>query len=144
MTHFTKSQSMNDSKQRGFTLIEVMISMVVLGIGLLAIAGLQSREMMYNNSSKRQTQAYTWAMEAAEHLMSEPYKQDFLSVGTHTLDPGVPEELEVINEMDPYVLTWDVVDNDANLLNTILVNVYVSWAGNEIARIDFTRTRESI
>ena len=148
MSQFKRLKIMDTNKERGFTLIEVMIAMVVLGIGLLAIAGLQSREMTYNNSSKRQTQAYTWAMEASERLMSEPFGTGYLSIGAHSLNPSIAEEKEIIDEMYPYVLTWEVIDNSesagGNIDNSLLVNIHISWDGKEIANLDLTRVDESI
>lgn len=139
-----KRLSLHKGSQRGITLIEVMISMVILGVGLLAIVGLQSKGMSFNSGSKRQTQSYTWAMDFSERLMSENYAtSDKLDFGIgKTLDPVA--DVDLINDMDPYVVTWDVADNDANLAGSKLVNVHITYNGREVARIDFTRIQDSI
>lgn len=46
-------------KQKGFTLLEVLVAMVVLSIGLLGLAGLMATSMRNNHSAYQRTQA-TW------------------------------------------------------------------------------------
>lgn len=141
MAVYISKRNIDRSRQGGFTLIEVMVAMVILGIGLLSITALQSREMLYNNSSKRQTQSYTWAMDFSERLMSEPWTSARLSTGSgKTLDTAADATL--ITEMDPYTLTWDVADG--TITGTKRINVYVQYNGREVARIDLTRSQESI
>ena len=48
------------SRQRGFGMIEVLITMVILAIGLLGITGLQLTSLRANQISQFRTQA-TWA-----------------------------------------------------------------------------------
>ncbi len=125
-----------ETGQKGFTLIEVMVAMVILGIGILAIVALQARDMNYNSSSKRQTQAYTWASDRVERLLALPYTSPELSpvvaAGVHTAI------------MAPYVIEWDVIDNSANIQNSLQVSVFVRWKNKEIARVDFIRVQSSI
>src|SRR5690606_3159285 len=45
------------SRQRGFTLLEVLVSVLVLSIGLLGIAGLQLWSLRYNTSAYQSSQA---------------------------------------------------------------------------------------
>lgn len=46
-----------NKKQRGFTLIEILVSLVVLAIGLLGLAGLQAAGLRNNNSAYHRSQA---------------------------------------------------------------------------------------
>ncbi len=118
--------------QRGFTLIEVMMALVILGIGIMSIVALQTRDMAYNNSSRRQTQGYTWAMDRVERLRSIKYTNADLNVGSKSQAEG------------PYLVRWTVSDNSLNIPNTKKVDVSVEWNGNPIATIAFTRTQSSI
>ena len=45
------------SRQQGMTLIELMVSIVILSIGLLGLAGLQSTGLASNYSAYYRTQA---------------------------------------------------------------------------------------
>jgi Tfp pilus assembly protein PilV len=45
----------NSYKQQGIALIEILISVLVLGIGLLGIAALQSSSVRYSQSAQERT-----------------------------------------------------------------------------------------
>jgi type IV pilus assembly protein PilV len=53
---------------RGFTLVEVLVSMLILSIGLLGIAGLQARSIRDNHNAYLRGQAATLAHEMADRL----------------------------------------------------------------------------
>ena len=131
-------------RQQGFTLIEVMIAMVILGIGIFAIAGLQTRNMMYNSGSKKQTEGYTWAMDQIERLYALPYSDVALQVNNG--DPAVIGD-GYTAARGSYVVEWDVVDNGSgglgNLDNSKRVYVSVRWNAREVAQVDFTRVESS-
>ena len=129
-----------ETGQKGFTLIEVMVAMVILGIGILAIVALQARDMNYNSSSKRQTQAYTWAADRVERLLALPYTSPDLQPKGN---PAVAGD-GYTALMAPYVIEWDVIDNSANIPNSRQVNIFVRWKNKEIARVDFIRVQSSI
>jgi type IV pilus modification protein PilV len=122
----------NDHGQQGFTLIEVMMAMVILGIGIFALVALQTRNVNYNTGSKKQTAGYTWAMDQIEKL----YVVDYAAVITGSATQG------------PYTVNSTVVEHlgPANLRrNTKTVEVRVLW-GNQVrpvAQVDFTRTLSS-
>ena len=79
-------------QQRGFTLMEVLISMLVLSIGLLGLAGLQMNGLQSNNSSYQRTQASLLANEMIDRIRANRaglllgYYNDFS--GTVPSDPG--------------------------------------------------------
>ena len=56
------------SRQRGSSLIEVLISMVVLAIGLLGLAGLQSRVSVAEMESYQRTQALLLVQDMADRI----------------------------------------------------------------------------
>jgi type IV pilus assembly protein PilV len=60
-------------RDEAFTLIEVMIALVVLSIGLIALAGLQVSAIKGNNFSKRITTAISIADDRIEQLKNIPY-----------------------------------------------------------------------
>lgn len=124
----------NQTRQQGFTLIEVMMAMVILGIGIMSIVALQTRDTMYNNSSRRQTQAYTWATDRVERLRALPYTDADLNVSAtpHT------------ESQSPYTVQWVVSNNAANVADTKKVDVTVLLNGKALSTITFTRTMSSI
>lgn len=56
------------NNQRGVGLIEVLIAVLVLAIGLLGLAGLQSQSLKFNNESYFRTQATLLSMDMADRL----------------------------------------------------------------------------
>lgn len=60
-----------DAMERGFTLIEVMVALVVLSIGLLGIAAMQLQGLKNAHSAYQRTIASIIAMDAAERLWLE-------------------------------------------------------------------------
>jgi type IV pilus assembly protein PilV len=61
------------STEEGFTLIEIMIALVVMSIGLTALAAVQISAIRGNAFSKRMTTAVSIADEKIEQLKSSPY-----------------------------------------------------------------------
>jgi len=61
------------SHKEGFTLIEVMITMVVLSIGLVALAGIQISAIKGNAFSRRMTTAVSVAEQTIEQIKNSPY-----------------------------------------------------------------------
>ena len=129
--------------QQGFTLIEVMMAMVILGIGIFAIVGLQTRNMGHNSNSKKQTEGYTWAMDQVEALLALGYADANLQPQG---DPAVVGDGHTVAQ-GPYVVEWDVQNNGTgglgNLDNSKRVYVSVRWNAREVAKVDFTRVQNS-
>lgn len=58
--------------QQGIALIEILISVLVLGIGLLGIAALQSSSVRYSQSAQERTTALIMAGTLVEIMRSNP------------------------------------------------------------------------
>jgi type IV pilus modification protein PilV len=58
---------------RGFTLIEVLISLAIFSIGILAVAGMQIQSVNLNAKARMQTEATNLAVECLERLKMLPY-----------------------------------------------------------------------
>jgi prepilin-type N-terminal cleavage/methylation domain-containing protein len=116
--------------KKGFTLIEVLIGLVLLSIGLLAIAGLQITSVKGNFFSHYLTQASYAGQDRLEVLDNLPYSSNELSAGTHN-DPtatiaGIvfnrsytvaddPNGYKIIN----YTISWNDGGNRSIALSTI-------------------------
>lgn len=59
-------------KEKGFTLIEVLIAIAILSFGILAVASMQSSALLGTGKSNSVTQANAVAMDRLERLMSLP------------------------------------------------------------------------
>ncbi|WP_052748902.1 type IV pilus modification protein PilV [Arsukibacterium ikkense] len=67
-----KKQPLGLKKQQGVSLLEVMISVLVLGIGLLGVAALQTSSMRNTNSSLERTMAVILTDTLSELLRANP------------------------------------------------------------------------
>ena len=76
-----KRQIKRDHK--GFTLIEILIGLVILSVGLLAIAALQVTSARGNFFSKNLTQATYVAQDRLEFLEKVPFDSPQLQPGTY-------------------------------------------------------------
>lgn len=131
--------------QDGFTLIEIMMAMVILGIGIMSFVTLQTADVVRNSNSKKQSQGYVWAMDQIEGLLALDYSDADLTLqGSSAVvgDGHTPNAADAVLIL-PYTVEWDVIDNDPNVANSKLVNVFVRWNGREVARVDFTRVETS-
>jgi len=61
-----------NKKTSGFTLIEVLITIIVLAIGLLGMAALQSTGLRNNNSAYMRSQATVLAYDMADRIRANP------------------------------------------------------------------------
>ncbi len=136
------------NSQAGFTIIEMLMALVILGIGIMSIVGLQTLNMTYANSSKRQSEGYNWAMDQIEWLLSLDYTDANLAIQG---DPvNVIDNDGHILVRAPYTVEWDVADNSAvgpglgNINNSLLVRVSVRWNDREVSNLNFVRTLTSI
>ncbi len=62
------SRTSRTPAQRGYTLLEVLVSMVILAAGLLGLAGLQSRVSVAEMESYQRTQALTLVQNMADRI----------------------------------------------------------------------------
>ena len=62
-------------KNKGFTLMEVMIAIVVLSVALLALAGLQIISIRGNSFGNHMTEAITLAKDMMEEMKNKEWEQ---------------------------------------------------------------------
>ena len=67
MNHYVFSSSVNIGRNRGVSLIEVLIAVLVLSIGVLGLAALQGVSLQANQSAYHRTQATNLAYEIADY-----------------------------------------------------------------------------
>jgi len=59
---------MKQKHQHGFTMIEVLIAAVVLGVGLLGLAGMQAQSLQFNYSAYQRSQANILAYDIIDRM----------------------------------------------------------------------------
>jgi type IV pilus assembly protein PilV len=108
------------NNENGFSLLEVLISIVVLSIGLLGVANMQVVAISVNNNANQLTQATTITQDKVEELMSLPFTAAALA------DATPPGEFTTSNEDNPagYTVQWQV---DNNTDGTKTINVNTTW-----------------
>ncbi len=75
------------SKRNGFSLIEVLITLVIFAVGLLALGGMQIVSIKGNSFSRGVTEATVLAQDKLEELRELSFADSSLSIGRH--DEGV-------------------------------------------------------
>ena len=115
-------EAANRGRERGFTLIEVMVAVLLLALGLSALAAMQITAVTINARANGMTRLVTMAQERLELLLALPYNYPHLldtaagaAKTTYDVAPGdVPDGHRVywcVNEgfPRPQLKTIDVV-----------------------------------
>ncbi|MDT8385075.1 MAG: type IV pilus modification protein PilV [Gammaproteobacteria bacterium] len=137
-------------RQRGFTLLEVLISLIVLSIGLLGLAGLQMNGLKSNNSSYQRTQASLLANEMIDRIRAN---RAGLMLGYYSSISGTPPTnpnclttgctVQQIADYDAFLWAGELADRlplgtgtvTGNGVNTIFT-ITVSWDDNRSGSAD--------
>ena len=115
-------------REAGVSFIDVMLALVVLTIGVLALADLQTAASNGSIASKRIMSAMTVAEQKLEAIKNTPY-------ANIVAEPATP-----VTAADGLTYTRQVsVVNDSPLVNTKTVTVTVTWsAGSQMHTVPTT------
>jgi prepilin-type N-terminal cleavage/methylation domain-containing protein len=108
--------------EKGFTLSEALVAIVVLSLGLLGLERMHIAAIQVNTIASRLTQATTLAQDRAEQLMALPYDDAMLAdttalgIFTSYTDPNPPQG---------YTISW-TVDTDSSR-GIKIINISVTW-----------------
>ena len=80
-------------RQRGFSLVEVLIALVVMSVGMLGIAGLYVQSMQAGRTSMFRHHAVTLAGDVADRIRANPtaagaYAADIVGANNNCVAPG--------------------------------------------------------
>ncbi len=116
--------------KKGFTLVEMLVSITILSIGLLSLGVLFPAGMRATLLTKMNTQAIEYCQQEIERLRTLDFDDSDLSAGTHG-----PESLSFENNEDVFSRSY-VVTNDYPVsdMKKIVVNVNWSIAGKPHAQ----------
>ena len=79
------------SRNKGFTLLEILVALLVLSIGLLGLAGLQTFSLRNNHSALLRSQAVVLAYDALDRMRSnrdQAMRGDFSDYNTEFDEPS--------------------------------------------------------
>ncbi|MGA1825045.1 MAG: type IV pilus modification PilV family protein [bacterium] len=110
------------NNETGFTLIEVLVSLVIFSFMILSLVYMHIIAIGSNYSSRTFTEAITWAESTMERLIDLDYDDG-------DLDPSFVFE----EEHGIYTVSWDV-STDAVINDTKRVDINVRWPINNIEK----------
>jgi type IV pilus assembly protein PilV len=113
--------------QKGFTLIEVMIALVILAVGLLALMTMQIVSIKANAFSSEITYSTMLAQRQLETLRNLSFSDADLSAGDHVS----PQSF--IEKGDSYTVSWNVVNTAADIKT---VTLQVTWNSPRQGTVD--------
>lgn len=119
-----------NSNKKGFTLIEVLIGLVLLAIGLLAIAGMQITSVRGNFFSKNLSEASVLGQDRLEELRNRPFGSAELTIGNHN-DGTIPGTI--------FLRDYNVSILPGTTMLSIVVNV--RWRDSTDHNISFSTVR---
>jgi prepilin-type N-terminal cleavage/methylation domain-containing protein len=120
--YFSQNNRVNNEK--GLSLIEVLMTIVILSVGLLGVANMQVVAIKVNDNSNQLTQATTITQDKVEELMALPFDAGVLA------DATPPGEFTTYPEAAPppgYAVEWQV---DLNADGTKTINVNTTWVNS--------------
>ena len=119
-------------KPNGFTLIEVAAGLIILAIGLLAIAAMQITSTKGGYFSNNVTQATIFVQDKLEYLKGLPYRGSDLSSGQHN---------EGIITGTIFSRQYTIVEDAGNSMKTISVTVQWTDRGNHSISFSTIRSK---
>lgn len=153
----------NDS---GFSLLEVLIALLVLSVGLLGIAGLQTFSLQFNHQSYERTQATLLISDIAERITTNPLAAraglygvlDTASASSYSSYGGCPSSCATTNDLATYDLfQWKSALENSKILaqgtgsitrvidaadaDAVIHDIRVQWVENNLPASQSMRVR---
>lgn len=116
--------NLNVQKQRGIGFIEVLITTIVVAVGLLAVASLQTKLMSGSGNSKTRAEALALAEQKIEDVRNQITKAGYTSLTAATSSDSVT------GTNASFTRSWTITDNTAFLSSAPArkkISVKVSW-----------------
>ncbi|MGE8154269.1 type IV pilus modification protein PilV [Pseudomonas vancouverensis] len=121
--------------QRGMTLIEVLVAMLILGVGLLGAAAVQLNALKYTDSSRMLSQASFIAYDMMDRIRAN-------SAADYTVTPPETGNLNNARDQDLYDFTTNIAQfggptaTGSVTVNQRIYTVTITWDDSRAARND--------
>jgi type IV pilus assembly protein PilV len=118
----------NRINEQGFTLIEILVSMVIFSIGILAIASIQVWAMKLTSTAGDTTVQAVEAQNKLEELFALPYDDPWLEAAGNPPGEDSDENTHQETASEGMTVSWDVIDDDP-VPNSKYITVTVTGGG---------------
>lgn len=112
------------SGQAGFSIIELMVALILLGLGILSVANLFPLGSRTQLRDRLRTSAADLAQQKMEQLRVEAWSAPALTVGTH---PSAGGETLTLADEGSYKRFWIVEAQTGTFSDMKKVTVRVTW-----------------
>src|SRR5476649_2006655 len=125
-------------QQSGMTLIEVLVSVLILAVGLLGAAVIQLNALKYTDSSRMTSQASFIAYDMMDRIRAN-------SGADYTVTPPTSGNLSVARDQDLYDFTTNIVNfggasaTGSVTLNLRVYTITITWDDSRAANVANTR-----
>lgn len=121
----------NRKHTAGFVLLEALVAVLIVALGIMALAKLEAMVISSGGESRARSEAVALARAKTDELRNAIIKSQFVANGTYT------SSATVTGQANTYTLHWDVTTPDANLEQR-LITAYVTWtnAAGNTQRVD--------
>jgi type IV pilus assembly protein PilV len=108
------------NKQRGFSMIELLVAMLIFSVGLLGIASLQVTGMRMTRDAELMGRASLYVSSMAEKIRSNPSASFDRANWNQTIQTALPNgvgDVTTVNQMHTISVSW-VESQDSSLENS--------------------------
>jgi type IV pilus assembly protein PilV len=124
--------------QEGMTLIEVLVALLILGVGLLGAAAIQLNALKYTDSARMTSQASFIAYDMMDRIRAN-------AAADYTVTPPTSGNLSVARDQDLYDFTRNIVNfggptaTGSIALNQHVYTITITWDDSRAANSANTR-----
>ncbi len=118
-----RSDSGGHPGERGISLVEILIALVVLSLGIMSIAGIFPAGTRTELQTRMQSNANYFAQEKLEELRAIPWTDPALTAGRHPAGSAC----DTLGATKAWLRFYQVTDLAAPLQDLKRVSVNVSW-----------------
>ena len=102
-------------RQKGVSLIEILVTLVVMAIGILGLMHFQGSLISFNDDIDERSQALILAQENTEEIRANSNYDNIITVSSQTLP------------YTPFSISWTITNNVAPNPEYKLISVNVTW-----------------